>query len=139
MIRTYLEPALRERFPEKPFVFHEAPNPFATFEAPCAEIGRLELCDDGDEVTVYLTELSHGHFACYDDDNPTTEEREQRIAASVVDFLAALFADRVVAYRAIGGLAGGWSVLEEGKSLPLPSKVRSQYVWSGPITNEKRG
>jgi hypothetical protein len=138
MIRTRLEPALRERFPDKAFIFHAEPAPFATLEAPCSAIGRLELCDDGDEVTVYLTELSHCHFSCYVDDKPTTDVKEKRIAADVVEFLSALFADRVVAYRVIGGLAGGWSVLQEGQSLPSPSKLRSQYVWSGPITDQKR-
>ena len=133
MIRAHLESALRERFPDTPFVFHEAPTPFATLEGPCVEIGRLELHDDGDEVTVYLTEISHGHFGCYDDDSPTLEEKERRIAANVLEFLEDLFADRVVVYRVVGGFADGWSVLKEGQILPSPSKLRRQFVWSGPI------
>ena len=138
MIRAFLEPVLRERFPEHPFEFREEPQPFATLDAPCSGIGRLELCDDGDEVTVYLTELTHGHFGCYEDDL-SEEEKEKVIASDVADFLGALFADRVVAFRVLGGLAGGWRLLDDGEALPAPSKIKSQFVWSHPITDEKRG
>jgi hypothetical protein len=138
MIRTHLEPALRQRFSSQPFEIHQENAPFATLDAPCAGIGRLELCDDGDEVTVYLTELTHGHFGCYEDDL-STEEKERAIASDVVDFLDALFADRVVAYRVIGGFAGGWRLLDDGEDLPPPSKLKSQYVWSHPIEHKEIG
>lgn len=132
MIRTHLELALSKRFPSYPFEIHEGHAPFATLDAPCAGIGRLELCDDGDEVTLYLTELTHGHFGCAEE-ALSTEEKEAAIASDVVEFLDALFADRIVTYRAIGGLVGGWRLLNEGEDLPPPSKFRSQYVWTHPI------
>lgn len=137
MIRDFLEPALRASFPNVPFAFQEQNAPFATLEAPCAEVGRLELCDDGDEVTVYFTGITHGHFGCYDD--LTVEQKERSIAEDVADFLAALFADRVVLFRFVGGLAGGWSRLNDGQALPGPSRLKRQYVWSRAILDEKKG
>ena len=90
MIRNYLEPALRERFPERSFKFLKDNDPFATLETPWPPLGRLEISDDDDEVTVYLTEVAHGHFGCYDD-NLSLDQKERRIAQDVVDFLSALF------------------------------------------------
>ena len=132
MIREILVPAMRRRFPSAPFEYLDQDAPFAVLPSPCPEIGRLELFDDGDEVTVYLTEITHGHFSCYDED-ATREEKERRVAESVLDFLAALLADRVVIYRVIGGLAGGWTTLDASDPLPSVSRMQKQYVWSGAL------
>ena len=132
MIRSFLEPLLWERFPSLPFAFQKQNAPFVILDAPCPEIGRLEVWDDGDEVTVCLTKISHGHFGCYDED-ATLEAKERSIALDVVDFLTALFADRVVLFRVVGGLASGWYRLKEGQKLPAPSIFKRQYVWSRAI------
>ena len=133
MIREHLVRSLLEHFPDRNFTILDQDKPFATLEAPCKEIGRLELYDDGYEITLYITEITHGHFGCYDDDNPTTEEKELRISNAVVDFIKDLFHDRVVMYSFVGAHIGGWSVLEEGKIHPSASKLKRQFVWSHEI------
>jgi hypothetical protein len=101
--------------------------------SPCEALGTLEISDDGHEATVYLTEATHSHFGCYED-QLSTAQKEAQISSDVITFLKALFADRVVVWYIAGGLAGGWRVLGLGKVLPKRSHVRRQFVWSRELT-----
>jgi hypothetical protein len=131
MIRDYLIPAIKERFPNVVFSFDEPPKPIASLRSPCEALGGVEISDDGDEATVYLTNATHGHFSCYDD-KLTGEQKEQEIASDVVGFLEALLSDRVVVWRVLGGMAGGWRVLAD-EPVPGPSLLRRQFLWSKEI------
>jgi hypothetical protein len=123
MIHDYLVPAIQKTFPDKPFVFAKPPHPVASLRSPCTQLGELQICDDGDEATVYITEATHGHFGCYDE-CLRTEAKEQQIAEDVIAFLSALFADRVVVWRiAHGRVAGGWKRLGPDDPLPKPSLI----------------
>jgi hypothetical protein len=73
----------------------------------------MDICDDGDEATVYFT-ATHGHFSC-DEEKLSIEQREQQITDDVITFLDSLFKDRVVIWQVLGGLAGGWRVLQPGR------------------------
>jgi hypothetical protein len=132
MIRDHLVPALKERFPNEPFAFDEPPKPVATLPAQCQALGELRICDDGDEATIYLTNATHGHFSCYDE-KLTEAQREQQIAAKVVEFLQALLSDRVVVWRFLGGMAGGWRVLGSDEPVPGPSTGTQRFLWSREI------
>lgn len=131
MIREYLVPALKDRFPDRPFVYREHPQPIATIEMPFGTVGPVDICDDDDEITIYIGKAGHGHFGNYDE-NISTVEREQRIAADVVDFLTALFSDRVVIVRILNGWSGGWHRLRDGEQ-PRRSWFWEQFLWSGPL------
>ena len=129
MIRDYLLPAIKQRFPDVPFVFDEPPKPIASLRSPCEALGGMEICDDGDEATVYLVNATHGHFTCYDE-KLTQGEKEKQITSDVIEFLEALLTDRVVIWRFLGGWAGGWRVLRPDEQPPMPTLVRQQFLWS---------
>ena len=132
MIRDHLVRELTQRFPGQAFAFDEPPRPVASLHSPCEALGRMDICDDGDEATVYFT-ATHGHFGG-DGEALSVEQREQQIADDVMAFLDALFADRVVVWQMLGGLAGGWRVLQPGEDAPAPSVTRRQFLWTREIT-----
>lgn len=131
MIRDYLVPALKERFRAQSFVYGEHTQAIATIEMPYPTVGPIEICDDGDEITVFIGKAGHGHFGNYDEDL-SAEQKEQKIAADVVDFFEALFADRVVIQRIFDGWAGGWHRLQNDEK-PSHSWLWEQFLWSGPL------
>jgi hypothetical protein len=132
MICEVLVPAIKERFSDIPFFFDEPPKPVASLRSPCKALGGVEICDDGDEATVYLTNATHGHFTC-DDEGLTEEQREQRIVSKVIEFLEALLKDRIVVWRFLGGIAGGWRLFRADEPVPKPSMARQQFLWSKEI------
>lgn len=89
MIRDHLIPAIKERFPEAPFSFDHPPKPIASLRSPSEALGGVEICDDGDEVTIYILNATHGHFSCYDE-KLTEKQKEKQIASDVIEFLEAL-------------------------------------------------
>src|SRR3974390_2854947 len=131
MISDILITALKQRFPELPFSFGESPKPVTSLQSPCQALGQMDICDDGDEATVYFT-ATHGHFSCYDE-SLSVEQREQQITDNVITFLDSLFSDRVVVWQVLGGLAGGWRVLKPGEDVPSPSVARRQFLWTREI------
>jgi hypothetical protein len=132
MIRDHLTRELKRRFPARAFAFDEPPRPVASLPSPCPGLGQMDICDDGDEATVFFN-ATHGHFGC-EDEALSIEQREQRIADDVVAFLDALFDDRVVVWQVLGGLGGGWRVLQSGEAVPAPSVARRQFLWTREIT-----
>jgi hypothetical protein len=128
VLSALLLPILRERFPGRGMVEGTLPDPCARFPGIHPGIRGVSIYDDGSEFTVYVDDLTHGHFGEYDDRLPE-DEWERRIVDAVVEFLDALFADRV----AIWGQAntgGGWYRLDLGDSGGRPGVP--EFVWSGP-------
>jgi hypothetical protein len=132
MLFERLTKSLREAFPDVPFVFAEPPEPVATLEGPCEEMSPLKVFDDGNEATIWLGIVTHGHFANYEE-GITEDLRHQYIAVDVVEFVRDLIADRVVGMSSLGGRVGGWRRLEPGEPLPDRSRWKKQYVWSGAL------
>lgn len=138
MIRDALLPALRLRFPDISFQIGDSPNPIAIFPAAHKEVGDVSIWDDGDEATVSIGEITHGHFNPYDE-TLTPEEIANRVTEEVVAFLKDLFADRVLLWKSLVGGAGGWSVLGHNNSLSLIDTDDLTYLWSGPVKNPEIG
>lgn len=130
MIRDYLTPALKARFPKIPFEFG-SDGLVATAPIPCREIGPLAISEEGDEVIIFIDRATHGHFGCHDEDF-TIEQKERKITEDVLEFLESLFSDRVVVQRIGQGFAGGWKVLEPGQ-MPKRSWIWQQFLWSRPV------
>src|SRR5579862_7331250 len=131
MIRNILIPAIKEAFPDLPFSFSPSSNPVARLQPSFGEIGTLDIYDDGGEVTVDITEVTHGHFSSYDV-SLSEEQHNHRIVEDVIGFLRALFADHVLLFRTPGrgnrGV-GGWYRLDVSpKPATFPSD-REYFLW----------
>lgn len=134
MIRDRLAPAIRERFPEVAFTFVDSKQPFARVVCPCSELGELEIYDDGDEATIVLTKVTHCHVNPYS--KMPSSERDAWITESVLDFLTALFEDRMLVYCSSDRLQSGSHRYETPIDRSRPVVGTEQYdcfVWSGPV------
>jgi hypothetical protein len=80
------------------------------------EVGEVTIMDDVDEFTVYVGDITHGHFES---------------AEKVIEFLEWLFADRVLMWKVWTG--GGWRLEDEPVTSHQPSRWRRWYVWSRPL------
>jgi len=136
MIRDHLTAAIKESFPSLPFSFSQSSNLVATLQPPFAEIGKLEIYDDGDEATVSISEITHGHFNPYDA-TLSEEQRDRQIVEDVISFLRALFADQVLLFRTPSRGMGGWLRLDLSPEPPTLSSGREYFLWSGPYDTHK--
>lgn len=111
------------------------PEPLVVFPAAHLAVGDVVIYDDGDEATVCIGDITHGHFNPYDA-SLSDEQGTDWIIEHLLHFLDCLFADRVVLFkhREFTGM-GGWRVLEDGEPTPSPHEDELAFVWSGPITN----
>ena len=91
----------------------------------------LTIYDDGDEATVDFSEITHGHFNPYNE-SLSDEERWGSITESVVGFLRAVFADRVLLYRTPDRAMGGWKCLDVSSESPQRHHGCEYFLWSGP-------
>ena len=122
-----LLPILREQFTDRGLVEGQAPeDPCAVFPGLHPGIRRLAVYDDRVELTVVIDDLTHGHFSS---DSAPRALGEQRTVEAVVEFLDALFADRVVVWGQHGS-GGGWYRQDLGGSDGRPGVP--EFVWSGP-------
>jgi hypothetical protein len=135
-----LLPVLRERFPNRGLVEGDPPDPCAVFPGLHPGIRGVSIYDDGYELTLCVDDLTHGHFIEYTE-GLLEAEREQHIVERAVEFLEALFADKVVVwgqhhmggwYRPEWSSAGSNTVISiggTGGEAPV-----QEFVWSGPYT-----
>ena len=135
MIFNYLIPKLKEHFPNRGLRVENLPEARVIFPCMNPEFGDIEIHDDGDELTVYAGNFTHGHFSNYDE-KLSKEQKAEQIAEDVVEFLKNLFADQIVFWGSHSG-GGGWSKRGQRSKLSLLSKLllvhKKEYVWSGPL------
>jgi hypothetical protein len=123
-IRAAVLEMLRERFSDRPFAVADPESDvIASFDAPYSELGRLVIEDDGDEVTVYLGTVTHGHFSAF---HESQDRRPAAIADLLGSFLEDLFSDQIVAYST--GLTHGWQAV--GDETITKRRGRQQFFWS---------
>jgi hypothetical protein len=133
MIRDRLIPALKREFSGWDVAFDAPPQPIATFPAAQQAVGRVLVYDDGDEATVLIENVTHGHFNPYDE-KLSEAQRDEMVTEDVIDFLKALFSDRVLLHSSPDNRRGGWSRLdlEDGPVALSPSF--QYFLWSRPYT-----
>jgi hypothetical protein len=131
MIRDQLIPALRSEFAGWEIDFSPEAPALAAFPASQQAVGRVLIYDDGDEATVAIENITHGHFNFYDE-SLREEEREKIIVEDVVRFLKALFSDRVLLYASGNRGFGGWTRLDLSDGTPQLSPSLSYFLWSKP-------
>lgn len=126
-----LEPRLRERFPNRNMRSRQPSQADIVFPAAHPEVGDLLIYDEGDEVTVIVSEFTHLHFGA-EKQNQTEAELAAVITERVISFLEKLFSDRIVFWKVLGGLGGGGC--RERKEVDSASTfLVRKAVWSGPI------
>jgi len=128
MLSALLAPILRERFPDRGLVVGEPPGAVAWFPGVHPGIRGVSVYDEGDELTVAVDDVTHGHFAEYED-ALSVADREARVVNAVVDFLHKLFADRVAVWGRPDA-AGGWYRIDL-RDTDAPGGA-PESVWSGP-------
>ena len=129
MISTVLIPKLQHRFPGRGLVVGSPPSPCAVFPAIHPEVGDVQIYDDGDELTLVAGNFTHGHFSNYDN-TLLPEQKAEEIVQDVLNFLEALFADRVVLWGS-HERSGGWYF--RGGDGSAWATDANKYIWSGPM------
>jgi hypothetical protein len=135
MIRDHLIPALKKEFSGREIAFDDPPNPVATFPACQEQVGKVFICDDGHEATVFIENVTHGHFVCHDELVTKPDEKEKWIVESVIDFLKALFSDRVLLHTSPDNRVGGWTRLDLRDGPVQLSPSYRYFLWSKPYTS----
>lgn len=131
MIRDSVIPALKSEFAGWKITFDTPPQPVAIFPARQEAVGRVLAYDDGDEATVLIEKITHGHFNPYDK-TPQGEQRDKIVTEDVIDFLKALFSDRVLLHTSPDNRRGGWTRLDLKKRPVELSPPFRYFLWSGP-------
>ena len=133
MIRDFLLPELLARFPKQRFQIENSGNSIGFFPAADPAVGNLYISDDGDEATLFIGRLTHLHFdAAYGETEP-----EKRVTNDVIEFLAELFADRILIWKSPATGADGSLPIEDATLFSGIEPRDSTYLWSGPVTNPK--
>jgi hypothetical protein len=134
MIRDVLLPMLEQRFPERGLRRGLPPEPIAVFPAIHEAVGDVSIWDDGEEATVGVGTITHGHFNPYDS-SLTAEQVAIQVSEDVVGFLEDLFADKVLLWKSPDNASGGWRILgDDGRSSLMDSNDIT-FLWSGPVRN----
>ena len=123
---------LRSRFPNTKFTIIEGRFRELRIDAPHQGLDFVTVGYDGEEATVCVGELTHGHFNPYDK-SLSEEARVRWVCGEVMAFLADLMGDRVVVWSSGPQRSGGWTMLEPGITPSLPKGV-SAHLWSGPYS-----
>jgi hypothetical protein len=131
MIRDRLIPALKQEFAGWEIQFYTPPQPIATFPAAQPAVGKVLVYDDGDEATVLIEKVTHGHFNPHDE-KLSEAQRDELVTEDVVDFLKALFADRVLLHSREDGRVGGWTRLDLKDGAVELSPSFRYFLWSRP-------
>src|SRR5262245_30634727 len=98
MLRDHLILALKTTFPKLPFEYSGDGNVIASFPMPNG-VGSLRICDDGDEITLFLGDITHCHFSQdYLGDGKYSPEPE--VCNAAIQYLKDLISDRVLFYHA---------------------------------------
>ncbi len=104
-----------------------ARNPIIKFAAAHPDVGDLTVYDDGEDLTIYVGDITHVHFGCYEDD--WSEDRKRlAIVDDVSHFVREVITEEIELFKT--SFAGGFAPRGEGKGLVL--------VWTGPLRDDRR-
>jgi hypothetical protein len=129
--------AVRVNFPDSTVSYGESPEPIVTIAPMHPDFGTIEVIDDECELTVACGNFTHVHMSNYDE-GISPEEREKRIIASLIDFLADVFTDRVEFWGSHQG-GGGCRLRKSQGPVSEFALGSATFTWSGPIKNGRTG
>ncbi|MCI5161317.1 MAG: hypothetical protein D3917_04675 [Candidatus Electrothrix sp. AX5] len=128
MIRESILAELKRRFPAESYAIGDEGNTVAVFPAECPDVGNVTIWDDGDEATILIENITHGHFNLYDD-SLSESERDKQITKEVCDFLEGLFLNKVLLWRS--ERSGGWRNAPDGVKPEWLKNPGEYFLWSG--------
>jgi hypothetical protein len=96
--------------------------------AAAADVGHLEVLDDGDEYTVYVGQHTHTHFMPALIEAPTREAQEAEALEQLLEYLTSIVSDEVVIWSDPRGAGGTFGL--GVKPTWLSSGART-WLWSG--------
>jgi hypothetical protein len=134
MIRDKLVPTLKQKYADVEVRYGSPPDPIAVFAARHPSVGDLTIWDDGEEATVEIGEITHGHFGAYD--VPAPYEAEEWIVKNVLSFLEEMFADRYLLWKSREGGSGGWEHVDYAGESFRPKAGVDTFVWTGPYDSK---
>jgi hypothetical protein len=129
---------LQERFHGRGLRTGLPPDPIAVFPGIHEAVGDVSVWDDGEEATVGVGTITHGHFNPYDQ-SLTAEQVSIQVSEDVVGFLEDLFADKVLLWKSPDSGSGGWRILGHDEQISLMDSEDITFVWSGPVENPLLG
>ena len=131
MIRDSLLHEIDKTFPGWEMTLDPNSNVIVRFHCIQSDVGDVVIYDDGDEATVCIENISHGHFSSHDE-SLDKAANEQEVATDVIDFLKALFADQVLLYTTQDHRNGGWIRLDLADGPAQLSSRHRYFLWSKP-------
>ncbi len=105
----------------------------ATFPAQHPSVGDITIWDDGDEATIEIGKITHGHFNPYAPEW-SDEAVAEAVTEMVLEFLEEVFCDRVLFHVDKGRKSGGWQVFDHSVSSAAEDNTKDFFVWSGPLS-----
>ena len=133
LVIARVSPQMIREFAGWEIQFDTPPQPIATFPAAQPAVGRVLVYDDGDEATVLIEKITHGHFNPYDE-KLLEAQRDEMVTEDVIDFLRALFSDRVLLHCTQDGRLGGWTRMDLAHDGPVElSQSQRYFLWSRPF------
>lgn len=121
---------IQAAFPQLEFETGKPPDPILQLKAKDQSVGGLFIYYDGEEATVEIENITHGHFNPYDA-RLTQMERIDIITQDVIEFMQELFNDQVLLWKRPSGIMGGWKRLNVMQEKPKLSSKNEYFVWSG--------
>ena len=132
LLRDLLIETLMTRFPQHGFQPGTLTGEVGQFPAAHPAVGEVRIEATGTEATVFVGDLTHGHFGGFDS-ALQTDQVARSIVAEVAEFFEALFADQVLLWSSADGRSGGWQVPFTGRMPNDLAPGAKTFVWSGPM------
>ena len=112
-------------------MYSETKNPIATIQAAHPDVGDVLIYDDEDEATVFVGDITHNHYNPYDE-TLSQEQVDNAVTEDVIEFLEALFRDKILMWKTGRG-GGGSTHIEHEENIDKIVENNKAFLWSGPI------
>lgn len=134
-LRAALLSEILSRFAQHDPVVGEPPE-IVRFRPRHPDFGDVIVLDDGHEATVWVGVFTHFHATEYEG-SFTDEQLCARVTEHVLEWLEALFDDRVLAWGSHEG-GGGCAWFEPWEPVDDYIEQKSGMLWSGPWQRRPR-
>jgi hypothetical protein len=138
-IRDDLLSMLATRFGQRGLRTDTAPDVLAVFPMAHPEVGDLRIgrvVDEQFPLSVGVTIGDGLHFSFDNFDPPEEPQRTARLTKHLAEFLDALFADRLLFWKAVDGGNSEWRTggdTADYEPLVTDNRAYRRYVWSHPL------